>query len=486
MIQELLYLEDENTERCFSNPPVILKENKRSPLLGYAGAVPVRNLIERLDIASVLDSNISVLKRHKPYFESDHVLNFVYNFLTGGEVINDIERLQEAEGILRILGTERIPDPTTAGDFLVRFTESDIKTFQDSLDQIQDTAFSLLDRKRKETATIEHDSSIHEVYGQKKEGADYSYENTYSYQVEYVTLAETGDVLHQELREGNCYSSSGLSEILPGILDRVSKQFNHLRYRADSASYDKAIVGACEERGVKFYISADHTRPLMREVLSIDEGGWKRFRRKQLSGGKKNRSGKTRKKRKNHKKWVQDRRKPNRERRGETRIASVFYQPVGWQRRYRYVVKRTEIVDKHGQQWLEDGLCKYIYHIIVTNDFDTGDTRVMHIALERANQKNLIKDFKYGLGLSHVPTGFFLANQIYFKIAALAWNIKTWMLNLLSIGDGAVLRFKRFLYLWINHACVVSKTGRDTIVIRMDPGEYYSRSANAIDSIARL
>ena len=152
MIQELLYLEDENTERCFSNPPVILKENKRSPLLGYAGAVPVRNLIERLDIVSVLDSNISVLKRHKPYFESDHVLNFVYNFLTGGEVINGIERLQEAEGILRILGTGRIPDPTTAGDFLVRFTESDIKTFQDSLDQIQDTAFSLLDRKRKETA----------------------------------------------------------------------------------------------------------------------------------------------------------------------------------------------------------------------------------------------------------------------------------------------------------------------------------------------
>jgi len=83
-------------------------------------------------------------------------------------VINDIERLQEAEGILRILGTERIPDPTTAGDFLVRFTESDIKTFQDSLDQIQDTAFSLLDRKRKETATIEHDSSIHEVYGQEE------------------------------------------------------------------------------------------------------------------------------------------------------------------------------------------------------------------------------------------------------------------------------------------------------------------------------
>ena len=108
-------------------------------------------------------------------------LNFVYNFLTGGEVINDIERLQEAEGMTRILGTVSIPDPTTAGDFLVRFGKKQIDSFQDSLDQMQDTAFSLLDQKKKEIATIEHDSSIHEVYGQKKEGADYAYDNTYSY-----------------------------------------------------------------------------------------------------------------------------------------------------------------------------------------------------------------------------------------------------------------------------------------------------------------
>ena len=486
MIQQLLYHEDENTERCFSNPPVVVKENKRSPLLSYAGIVPVRNLIEKLDIAPVLDSNISVLKRHKPYFESDHILNFVYNFLTGGEVINDIERLQEAQGILRILGTESIPDPTTAGDFLVRFHEQDIEAFQDSLDQIQDTAFTLLDRKRKDMATIEHDSSIHEVYGQKKEGADYAYENTYSYNVQYVTLAETGDVLHQELREGNRYSSYGFSQILPGILDRVGKHFKYLRYRADSASYDKAIVGQCDERGVEFYISADHTKPLMQKVVGIEEGDWKRFRGMNLRTTKRTPPVKKRKKRKNHKKEVQDRRKPNRQRRGETRIASIFYQPVGWKKPYRFVVKRTEVLDKYGQLYLEEGLCKYFYHIIVTNNFDASDTRVMHVAQGRANQENLIKDFKYGLGLSHVPTGFFLANQIYFKIAALAWNIKTWTLNLLAVGDGAVLRFKRFLYLWINHACIVSKTGRETVVIRMDPGEYFSRYGKALDAIARL
>ena len=486
MIQELFYLDNENTERCFSNPPMIVKENKQSPLLGCAGIVPVRNLVERLGIASVLDSHISVLKRHNPYFESDHILTFVYNFLTGGEVINDIERLQESEGLVKILGTERIPDPTTAGDFLVRFATNDIEDFQSAFEQMQDTAFSLLDRKRKEMATIEHDSSIHQVYGDKKEGADYAYENTYSYNVQYVTLAETGDVLHQELREGNSYSSCGFSAILPGILDRVGEHFKHLRYRADSASYDKAIVGPCEERGVEFYISADHTKRLMRDVLAIDEHAWKPYRSMKLAGKKKQSSGKKRKKRKNQKKKVQDRRKPNRERRGKIEIASLFYQPTGWEKPYRYIVKRTEVVDKYGQQYLEDGLCKYLYHIIVTNNFEASDTQAMHIGQARANQENLIKDFKYGLGLSHVPTGFFLANQIYFKIAALAWNIKTWMLNLLTVGDGAVLRFKRFLYLWINHACAVSKTGRNTVVIRMDPGEYHLRYAKALDAIARL
>ena len=43
-------------------------------------------------------------------------------------------------------------------------------------------------------------------------------------------------------------------------------------------------------------------------------------------------------------------------------------------------------------------------------------------AEHRAGQENLIKDFKHGLGLSHVPTGVLAANQAYFLIAALAWR----------------------------------------------------------------
>jgi hypothetical protein len=453
-------------------------------LFSYSGIALARNIVAALRIQPAIDEGLSILKRSKPYHESDHILNMVYNFLTGGECLRDIKRLQAQEAYMKILGTESIPDPTTAGDFLVRFDDQQIACFQKMLDEIQDESFRRMDKKKKALASIDSDSSIHEVYGQKKEGADYAYDNTYSYHPLYVTLNETGDILHLQLREGNAYSSAGIKEVLPGIIDRVKKHFAFVRYRADSSFYDKQIVGICDDSDVKFFIVADQTQRIMKQVISIDEGEWKCFRRKKLGAGK--RKGiKKRKKRKNQKRLIAKKRLPKKKTKGGSQIASFLYKPVGWKKAYRFVVKRTEIIDPSKQMYLQEELCKYEYYIVVTNS-SKSNAVVMNIAQGRANQENLIKDFKYGLGLSHVPTGFLNANKIYFKIAALAWNIKTWMLNLLDIGNGAVLRFKRFMYLWINHAAIVSKTGVNTVVLRMDPGEYYAKFSKALDAVGLL
>jgi len=84
--------------------------------LSYTGVVIARNLIQTLGISEAIDQNLSILKRHKPYYESDNVLNIVYKFLNGGEALLEIEKLQEDQSFLKILGAESIPDPTTAGD----------------------------------------------------------------------------------------------------------------------------------------------------------------------------------------------------------------------------------------------------------------------------------------------------------------------------------------------------------------------------------
>ena len=50
-------------------------------------------------------------------------------------------------------------------------------------EDLQQQSFAMLPRVRREVATIDLDSSIHEVYGEKKEGADFAYNNTWSYSV---------------------------------------------------------------------------------------------------------------------------------------------------------------------------------------------------------------------------------------------------------------------------------------------------------------
>jgi hypothetical protein len=172
-------------------------------------------------------------------------------------------------------------------------------------------------------------------------------------------------------------------------------------------------------------------------------------------------------------------RNPNTWFKGKPQVTSIHYQPPTWKHGYRFVIKRTPIVDKNGQQMLDDGWRKYSYHVIVTNS-RCSDSAVMGIAQQRGNQENLIKDLKYGLGLSHVPTGSLNANKAYFLIAALGWNLKTWMLNLLQLGNGAVMRFKRFLYLWIKHAARVVVTARNTVVVKLSRGDYFRRFGRAL------
>ena len=159
---------------------------------------------------------------------------------------------------------------------------------------------------------------------------------------------------------------------------------------------------------------------------------------------------------------------------------------LGWNKARRYVIKRTPIVDKDDQQlYLDDGLRQYVYWIVVSNSKRSNE-QVLRIAQGRGNQENLIKDFKYGLGLAHIPTGSLAANQAYFMIAALAWNLKTWLLNLLDLGDGAVMRFQRFRYLWIWQAGVVAMSGRNTVVLKLPAGEYFQRFGVAMARLATL
>ena len=311
----------ENDDSCqpspqYSNPRIVVREHHGAPLLNWSGLVLVRQLIERLGIVSAIDRSLRLLRRCKWYRESDHILTLIYNILGGGNTLQDCERLRQDEALKRVLGSDRIPHATTLGKFLWRFGDRKrdrhglaLKELRETTEAVQQDAFALLPRERRRVATLDWDSSIHEVYGNKKEGADWAYNNTWSYSGLYGTLAETGDLLYLGLREGYRHTSYGMKEVLPGTIERVGKHFRELRMRADSGYYSQALVRICEDREVEYFIVAKQHRNLMNALREIPESHWKRLDddAHQEGGGSRRR----RKRRPNWKRKIMLRRKPN-------------------------------------------------------------------------------------------------------------------------------------------------------------------------------
>ena len=268
----------------YTNPRVVVEEHHGAPLLNCSGLVLVRQLIERLGVARAIDAGVRVLRRCKWYRESDHILTLIYSMISGGSKLQDVNRLGQDDALKRVLGSDRIPHATTIGKFLWRFGNDQqdkqrhgLAELRDTTAAIQQDAFAMLPRERRKVATLDWDSSIHEVYGQKKEGADFAYDNTWSYSALYGTLAETGDVLYLGLREGYRHTSYGTKEVLPGTIERVSKHFRQVRMRADSGYYSQALVKICEQREVEFFIVAKQHRNLMNAVREIQDSNWKSF-----------------------------------------------------------------------------------------------------------------------------------------------------------------------------------------------------------------
>ena len=128
-----------------------------------------------------IDQTDKLLKVHLPYHESDHVLNLAYNVLVGEERLEDIELRRQDESFLNGLGAQRIPDPTTAGDFTRRFSIEQITELQECINRTRQRVW----RKQPEgflaEGFIDVDGMMAGTYGQCKGGMALLYQGIWGY-----------------------------------------------------------------------------------------------------------------------------------------------------------------------------------------------------------------------------------------------------------------------------------------------------------------
>src|SRR5512135_2631584 len=80
--------------------------SERTKGTAHGGIGMIAKLIDEVDLAGEIDSSVSLLKLHKPYHESDHVINIAYNALCGGQRLQDIEARRCDAVFLDGLGVE--------------------------------------------------------------------------------------------------------------------------------------------------------------------------------------------------------------------------------------------------------------------------------------------------------------------------------------------------------------------------------------------
>ena len=169
-----------------------------------AGGIGAMLLVARATgLINRIDSRLHVLKRHLPYHESDHVLNIAFNLLAGGTHLEHIELRRNDEVYLNALGADRIPDPTTEGDFCRRFKVADIVTLLDVLNQTRLGVWSKQPAASFDQAILDVDGTLVGTDAECKQDIDIAYDGTWGYHPLLISLANTAEPLYLVNRSGN-------------------------------------------------------------------------------------------------------------------------------------------------------------------------------------------------------------------------------------------------------------------------------------------
>ncbi len=100
--------------------------SEKTGAISYGGLGLLQQVVKWSGLGKAIDEAVKLLKRHQPYHESDHVLSLIYNVATGGTRYQDVEMRRQSGSFLEAVGAEKIPAPSTAGDFVRRFKAPDV------------------------------------------------------------------------------------------------------------------------------------------------------------------------------------------------------------------------------------------------------------------------------------------------------------------------------------------------------------------------
>jgi len=441
-----------------------MSEKTRGFCCGGLGAFV--KLVQQVGLDQEIDARVHVLKRHLPYHESDHVLNVAYNVLTGGVRLEDLELRRQDEVYLDALGTQRIPDPTTAGDFTRRFEAADILQLIQSINQVQSRLWDWScggkkgkQKKRFKLAVVDVDGTISETLGECKAGIGLSYKGIWGYAPLLLSLANTKEVLYLENRPGNVASHQNAAAAMDRVIGLLEPHAERICFRGDT-DFSLTTHFDCWSERVDFVFGMDAHQSFVQRAEALPDKAWKEVARRPKYAVKTA----PRQKPENVKERIVREKEYRNIKLTSEHVAEFAYRPTKCKKTYRMVALRKNLSVEKGEQVLFDDL-RYFFYITTRTDLTAEE--VVFFANERCDQENVIEQLKNGVNAMRMPVDNLLSNWAYMVMASLAWNMKAWLAVMMpkEASRDQVMRmeYRQFLHAFVLLPCQIVKTGRKIV-----------------------
>lgn len=359
-------------------------------LTHYGGVYLLHRFFTRVGFKHTLAQEIRVLQRNHRYSVGEMLLALLYPMLLGLERIETTQLLQE-NGVFQFLtGLRSYPDPSTLRRFLLRVAPVALPQLRKLHDRFLGR---MLARTRRPARLIfDLDSTVLVVYG-RQENARIGYNPLKRGRRSYYPLlcfeAQTRDFWHGELRPGDAGTPRGALECVQACFRKMPHPSPRVILRADKGFFDHKLTDWVEQQGAGYVVVARLTPPIQRRLRGL------RYRR---FGG-------------------------------AVETAAFRYQPHGWTRPARFVVIRRLQPDDPSEQLRLFQLGRYHYQVLVTN-LALQPLNLWRFYNQRAAVELIIKQLKGDYALGHIPTRHYLANETYFHLLLLAYNLMSWFQRL--------------------------------------------------------
>lgn len=358
-------------------------ENTEEELTAHGGLALLAEYNHGIGLRELSDRHLPRPGSNRGYAASAFVDSLVLLLQAGGRRLEDLRELRRESPLLKLVGRDDLPDSDTVGDWLRRM--GDPQTGQIGLiglGTVRDTlACRILRRDDRTDYTLDMDAM--QVEGEKHD-AHFTYQGKKGYMPMLGFLFEPGICLLDEFREGNESPGAGHVAFYVECVKRLPKGKRIARFRADSASYQAALINQLEADDVLWTITADQDAAIQKLIKSLPESAWQR----PYPGC-------------------------------DYELAETVHTMNGTEKSFRLVVKREE---RRQKSLFEQE--RYFHYAVATNlpeEKSAQDVLTWHN--RRGQAENFNKELKIGFGQDQMPCGQTHANAVYFRIGVIAYNL---------------------------------------------------------------